>query len=784
MANEDKLDIVLNLITSGANKALDGLKTSFNNTFKGLNTDLGKASGGITGIATNLISVKTAAIAAGTAVLTYLGSKNVINGAIEQESAINSVAIALARTGQYSKATLADLESFASQLQKNSTYAATEIIKQTNLALSYGITSEQAKNVVKASIELAAATGKTLDESMSKVTKTLGGVSGQLGKLNPRIRALTAEQLKNGEAARILLEQYGGTAIGQINNYGGALQQNTNLFHDMLDEVGFLITKNPVVIEGIKALSGVFADLAAYLNSNRDAVISFVNKGLVSILQFAPQIGTTFKVIVSALTIMAKAFTLASAGALTIVNAFIQFGPIKLLLDGLLKAVFAITGGIADLLSLLVKIPGVSDTFEALGISAEDLSAGLGKAAENAYELIGSFNTDSISKGIDQATEFAFQINEGATAVKEDLNKAIDEGVIKAQKLAKTVKGIGARGQVELKVVNNEESSKKSIDNYQQLLETAFGGEKGAKIGGALVAGIASGIKNGKEGARAMLSSLAGAAADAFLPGLGAAVGPIIDVLSQGPEAVREMVKQFAGAIPNLIEAIIKSIPVIIEEFANQMPIIIERLADRADEIIIALIKATPKLIEALALQSPKIMLALIKEAPRFVNALIQAIGDAIKNFLGLNSKKGGILGKGGGGGVGGVLSTGPTKNGLVNTGLNIVTLGGSGIASETVSQLKKVFKFASGGEVPSGFPNDTAQARVSSGELVIDRSTNTDLKKFLSKNDGAGASDVLLARIIQLLEKPMSVSSAVQLNQREFANIMLQINRTQQRTS
>jgi hypothetical protein len=783
MASEDKLEVQLNLITSSAEKALDGLTKSVNRSFSGMNLDLGKTSKGVTQIASNFVSLKSAAFAAGTTILTYLGSREVLSKAIAQEEAVNAVAVALGRTGEYSRAALADLENYAKQLQAQTTYGDQEILKQIALAQAFGATADQAKVITRASIELAAATGKSLDEATRQVSKTLGGFAGELGEVNPRIKALSASQLKNGEAARILLEQYGGSAIGKLATYNGALEQSKNAFDGVLEQIGFLITKNPVVVEGINGLAKIFSELAGYLEGNREEIIKFVNDGLLTLLEAAPKIGEFFKFTVNALAIMTKSLSLATAGVGIIVQALLNFGPIKILFDGLVATIGLVVGGIADLLSVLAELPGVSDTLEAMGFNVEELSQSLQKAAKSSYGLVDSFGSDAISKGIDKANEFAFSIADGADEVKNNLNKSIDAGIEKAGKLAKTVGKLSAKGTVELKVVNNTESTKKSIDNYQQLLETAFGGTKGAALGGALINGITNGLKNGKEGARQLLSTMSGAVADAFLPGLGAAVGPIIDVLSQGPAQVRQMVKDFVGAIPDLVENIILALPAVIEEFANQIPLVVERLADHADEIIIALAKAMPKVAIALALESPKIMLALAKEAPQFVIAMVQAIGDAIKKFFGLGGSDGkGISGKGGGAGVGGALSTGPTKNGYANAGLNIVTLGASGVATKTYNELKKRLGFARGGEVPRGYPNDTFPAKLSSSELVIDRSTTKDLKEFL-KNGGPSSSDALLARIVRLLEQPQTFQTAVQLNQREFASIMLHSRRTNQRT-
>ena len=795
MASQDSLEVQLDLVTSGATKALDGFKKSFNKSFSAMNVDLGKTASGIGGVAKKLINVQTAAIAAGGAILTFFASKQVISKAIEEENAINGVALALARSGEFSKAALRDVENFAEGLQQQSVFSAEEILNQFALAKAYGATAGQAKLITRASIELAAATGKTLDEASSQVTKTLSGQAGQLAKLSPRIKALTSEQLKNGEAARILIEQYGGTAVGKINTFGGALAQSRNVFEDLLTQVGYLITKNPVVVEGIKSLTEIFVRMAKYLEQNRDAIIDFVNNGIVYLLETAPLVGNSLKFLVNTIAILTKSLSLATAGFNLVLQAILNFAPIKILFDGIVAAIGAVVGGLLDLLAVLAELPGVSDTLEAMGFNVQDLSSALDKASDSAYDLVKNVNVDKINEGVEVMNDFAFSVADGADAVKNDLNKAIDAGVAKAGALAKAVKGIGKRGQVELQVKNNEESVKASIDSYQGFLEAAFGGEKGQKIGDSLLTGIANGLKNGKEGARQLLSGLAASAADAFIPGIGKIVGPLIDVLSQGPEAVRQMVKDFAGAIPDLIEAIIVSIPVLIEELANQLPIVFERLAEKTDVIILALVESIPKVAFALATLMPKVALAQIKQIPRiaasligelvkgagrFVSELVRAVGNAVKKFLGLGGgEKAGPNGVGGG--AKGLLTSGPTKNAFANAGLNIVTLGGSGVASKVFKSLG--IKFAKGGEVPSGFPNDTLPAKLSSGELVIDRTTNRDLKQFLSSG-GSGASDVLLAKIVELLSQPMETQAVLRLDNREFATAMLKQSRTRQRTT
>jgi hypothetical protein len=109
---------------------------------------------------------------------------------------------------------------------------------------------------------------------------------------------------------------------------------------------------------------------------------------------------------------------------------------------------------------------------------------------------------------------------------------------------------------------------------------------------------------------------------------------------------------------------------------------------------------------------------------------------------------------------------------------------------SSTVSTIKKIFKFADGGQifaksVPSGFPNDSFPAMLQSGELVVDRSTASGLRDFINRENAGGGGDVntsLLSQILSIVSAPIMVDTSVQVNQKAFADIILQLNRQNQR--
>jgi len=109
-------------------------------------------------------------------------------------------------------------------------------------------------------------------------------------------------------------------------------------------------------------------------------------------------------------------------------------------------------------------------------------------------------------------------------------------------------------------------------------------------------------VQGGEGGARKFLSGMSAGIAEAFVPGLGQAVGPLVDMLSQPPEQLKKSMEEFFAAIPHLIDNIVENIPMIMVS-----------LAEHADEIIIALVKAVPRIITAFTKAQPEVAKALIK---------------------------------------------------------------------------------------------------------------------------------------------------------------------------
>lgn len=130
------------------------------------------------------------------------------------------------------------LLSQASEIQSRSVIGDEVIISQQAYLASLGRTEQEIKDVIEASVQLSAATGMSLESAVKNIAKTFGGLTGELGESIPQLKEMTAEQLKNGEAVKFVLNNYKGYAETAASNGLGAMKQLKNAWGDLLEQVG------------------------------------------------------------------------------------------------------------------------------------------------------------------------------------------------------------------------------------------------------------------------------------------------------------------------------------------------------------------------------------------------------------------------------------------------------------------------------------------------------------------------------------------------------------------
>ena len=189
------------------------------------------------------------------------GFKQAINLSAQQELAEKKLEGALGKT---SRALLDQ----ASALQEVTKFGDEAIIEQQAFLASIGMTEEQIKSILPVAADLASATGMTLESAVRNTAKTFSGLAGELGELVPQVRDLTAEQMKSGEAVKVMGALFKGAATTEVNTMSGALDQMNNAIGDAAENLGDLL--GPTIISIAKGFKGAAEAVGGFLESLKD----------------------------------------------------------------------------------------------------------------------------------------------------------------------------------------------------------------------------------------------------------------------------------------------------------------------------------------------------------------------------------------------------------------------------------------------------------------------------------------------------------------------------------
>jgi len=280
----DKITLLVNLddksignsfknITASGVKASNKLGKSFSKNVSGT-LDRG------------LSSATKKVVALGAAFVAAFAARRVIQAAAQQEDAINSLNSALKISGKFTQAASQNFQSFASQLQQTSKFGDEVILQNAALLQSLGnLSVDGLKEATQASADMAAALNIDLRAAITLVGKAAAGEIGSFSRYGVIVKrgADNAETLKN--TIKSLNKQFGGAALAQLNTFSGATAQLENTFGDLLEEIGFLITKNPQVIASIKALGNGFRELITFVKDNNTVLVSLATDGFNLVIQ-------------------------------------------------------------------------------------------------------------------------------------------------------------------------------------------------------------------------------------------------------------------------------------------------------------------------------------------------------------------------------------------------------------------------------------------------------------------------------------------------------------------
>jgi hypothetical protein len=298
-----KIDLVVDdkgsIVLEGFGRKVDSVAWSGKTSIKQLGSELAIAGAGLTALS----------VAFGAAMKKFVDAANV------QEQAEVKLGAVLRATGNAAGYNLEQLKEMASGFQDITTSGDEATLSAMAMLASFReIKGDQFKEATAAALDMSAVMGRDLKSSVLQIGKALNDPIRGMTALNRAGVAFTDQQRKtikslqeSGDilgAQKIILQElkseFGGTAEALRNTFGGAVTGAKNAFGDLLEEIGFTVTKNETLKGEVGLLEQKFKDLTRTVSEHKDEIgdiwISMVGAGETAASTVATVSGALYKV--------------------------------------------------------------------------------------------------------------------------------------------------------------------------------------------------------------------------------------------------------------------------------------------------------------------------------------------------------------------------------------------------------------------------------------------------------------------------------------------------------
>ncbi len=222
-------------------KAEKGIEKSLGQSSKKAGKSVGNLTGKIsdlTGLSPQVLGMAGPFAAVGLAVAGVTKAINECTDAYKiQEKAETQLEAAALNNPLVNGESVEALKQYASEIQSISTVGDEELLPFMAQLVTAGRSQDEIMKIMSASVDIAASGTMSLESAVRNLNKTYGGYAGELGETVPELKALTKEQLQNGEAVDFLAERYKGISA-EVAKTTGSAEQLSNAFGDLKEELG------------------------------------------------------------------------------------------------------------------------------------------------------------------------------------------------------------------------------------------------------------------------------------------------------------------------------------------------------------------------------------------------------------------------------------------------------------------------------------------------------------------------------------------------------------------
>lgn len=232
MAEDKNVNIKIKADAKDANSAIDKVSSKLNELKKRLGKN--KSANLVTSFSgiVKAFGLVTSAIKNAGAVIKDLNETALVQ--IKAEKQLETAA----KNNPYLNAqSVSQLKNFASELQNIGTIGDEQLLPLMAQLAAAGRTQAEIQEIMSAALDVSASGVMSMESAVKNLNKTFSGLSGELGESVPQIKNLTKEQLKNGEAVKVIAKQYKGMAEETAKATGSGIQLS-NAVGDLKEQLG------------------------------------------------------------------------------------------------------------------------------------------------------------------------------------------------------------------------------------------------------------------------------------------------------------------------------------------------------------------------------------------------------------------------------------------------------------------------------------------------------------------------------------------------------------------
>lgn len=217
-----------------------------------------------------------------------------VNASAQQDEAQQKLNFALANTGRFTEDSAKSFADFATELSKASKVGDEVILANAALIQSYTNLSEEGlKRATQASLDFSTVTGKSMEETSVLIAKAAEGNIESLRRYGIFVES-TGDKAKDYEKVLEAIEKKSsGAAAASAQTFAGAQFQLANALGEVQEELGSLITQNPVFTQGINLAAKALQEFQVYISQNKETLTELLNAGYQGIINATPLVVET-----------------------------------------------------------------------------------------------------------------------------------------------------------------------------------------------------------------------------------------------------------------------------------------------------------------------------------------------------------------------------------------------------------------------------------------------------------------------------------------------------------